>query len=173
MKNYLLFAVLSSFIFLVSSCSSDPVDIAEEYVELDKEKLELELELIDLQKDQLKTYKKKKKKKKNPRYKGEDKERYDKYIYAEVVDDWDEYTKLREEEFDIRLEMGKIEQEQEDLEMKAYNSCDDQDEYDEWMEDFEDEVESIEKDLDIKDLEEDVEKGWKRVSEKRANYFDN
>ena len=55
MKNYLSFTVLISFIFLVSSCSNDPVDIAEEYVELEKEKLELQLELIDLQKDRLKT----------------------------------------------------------------------------------------------------------------------
>ena len=50
MKNYLSLTVLVSFIFLVSSCSNDPVDIAEEYVELDKERLELQLELIDLQK---------------------------------------------------------------------------------------------------------------------------
>ena len=70
--------------------------------------------------------------------------------------------------------MEKIRQEQDDLEMKAYNSCDDQDEYDEWMEDFfEDEVESFEKDLDIEDLEEDVEKAWDRFYDKRAKYFDN
>ena len=171
MKNYLSFTVLISFIFLVSSCSSDPVDIAEEYVELDKEKLELQLELIDLQKDQLKTYKKKKKKKKNPDYGEEEWE--DKYIYEEVVDDWDEYIKLQEEIFDVRLEMERIRQEQEDLEMKAYNSCDDQDEYDEWMEDFEDEVESFEKDLDIEDLEEDLQKARERFNDKRAKYFDN
>ena len=171
MKNYLSFTVLISFIFLVSSCSSDPVDIAEEYVELDKERLELQLELVDLQKDQLKTYKKKKKKKKNPDYGEEEWE--DKYIYEEVVDDWDEHIKLQEEIFDVRIEMEKIREEQKDLEMKAYNSCDDQDEYDEWMEDFEDEVESFEKDLDIKDLEEDVDKAWDRFYDKRANYFDN
>ena len=95
MKNYLSFTVLVSFIFLVSSCSNDPVDIAEEYVELDKERLELQLELIDLRKDQLKTYKKKKKKKKNPDY--DEDEWEDKYIYEEVVDDWDEYKKLQAE----------------------------------------------------------------------------
>ena len=50
MKNYLSFTVLISFIFLVSSCSSDPVDIAEEYTELEKEKLELQLERIELEK---------------------------------------------------------------------------------------------------------------------------
>ena len=171
MKNYLSFTVLISLFFLFSSCSNDPVDIAEEYVELDKEKLELQLELIDLQKDQLKTYKKKKKKKKNPDYDGDEWE--DKYIYEEVVDDWDEYKKLQAEIYEITVEMEKIRQEQDDLEMKAYNSCDDQDEYDEWMEDFEDEVESFEKDLDIEDLEEDVEKEWDRFYDKRAEYFDN
>ena len=171
MKNYLSFTVLVSFIFLVSSCSNDPVDIAEEYVELDKERLELQLELIDLRKDQLKTYKKKKKKKKNPDYDGDEWE--DKYIYEEVVDDWDEYKKIQAEIYEIRIEMEKIRQEQDDLEMKAYNSCDDQDEYDEWMEDFEDEVESFEKDLDIEDLEEDLEKAWERFNDKQAKYFDN
>ena len=93
MKNYLSFTVLVSFIFLVSSYSNDPVDIAEEYVELDKERLELQLELIDLRKDQLKTYKKKKKKK-NPDY--DEDEWEDKYIYEEVVDDWDEYKNFKQ-----------------------------------------------------------------------------
>ena len=171
MKNYLSFTVLISFIFLVSSCSNDPVDIAEEYVGLEKEKLELELELLDLRKDLIKTKKKKKKKKKNPKYdEGESK---DKYIYVEVVDDWDEFIKLSEEMFDINLELSKIMQEQADLEMKAYNFCDDQDEYDEWMEDYEDEKESFEKDLDIEDLREDIKKEKGRYDDKLKNYFDN
>ena len=41
--------------------------------------------------------------------------------------------------------MEKIRQEQDDLEMKAYNSCDDQDEYDEWMEDLKMKLKALKK----------------------------
>ena len=158
---------------MVSSCSSDPVDIAEEYIELEKEKLELKLEKVELEKDFLKTYKKKKKKvkEKNREYSGEEWD--DEYYtyYKKQVDDWDEHIDIAKEMWDLELEIDELSQKQEDLKLKAYTSSDDQDEYDEWMEDYKDEKEDLSKDL--KDLRKDLSKSRERQEEREEKYFVN
>lgn len=174
MKNKLNLLVWVLGLLIIASCGTpDPKELAEENIEMRKEMIKLEIEKEELEQDLIKTYERKleTKKVKNPDYSGE--EWQDKY-YEEnykVVDDWDEHVDLKNEIRDIEKEIF-------ELEISFYNdyvdallSCEDEDETEEWLEDFEGKVDDLEDKKEFEELQDDLEKEINRTSEKEYTYF--
>tara|TARA_B100001287_G_scaffold249137_1_gene228782 strand:- start:768 stop:1292 length:525 start_codon:yes stop_codon:yes gene_type:complete len=157
-------------LLIIASCGTpDPKELAKQYNEMQMEIMELAIEKQDLEQDLIRTHEKKLKKKKNPKY--EEDENEDKYIYVEVVDDWDEHVDLKNNIEDIDKEIDEIRRSFYIELMDAWLSCEDQDEADEWLEDYEDEIEDLEDKSEFEDLEEDLKKEEKRTEEKQESYF--
>lgn len=172
MKNKLNLLVWALGLLIVSSCGvPDPEKVAEEFIEIEKERLELKIEREELRQELIKTHDKKMKirKVKNPNYSGEEWD--DKYIeeYYKQIDDWDEHVNLQEKIREIYNELDELEEEQSQKYMDAVTSCDDQDEADDWIEDYEDELKDLREDLE--DLEEDLQKEYERTNEKEDSYY--
>lgn len=167
MKIKLQLLIFFCFLIFMGSCGSDdPKKNAQKAGECRCEYEELEAEEIRLQRDLLKTYEKKLVKTKNPDYDpNDDEKRHEReYTWEREVDDWDEHVRLRLEIFDIAKQMFDLKQEAREYRSKGYEACDNQEDYDYWVEDFVDELEDY--------MEDNCEKLSKRNSENRSKYWD-
>jgi len=165
-----LLSFFFTLLFMVGCGSDDPKKNAEKAGECACKMYDLQDQLLRLQRDLLKTYKKKPRKVKNPDYDGPD--NYEpEYTWEKEVDDWDEHVRLQLEAESLREEHAELEKNIAEYQMQAYEASDNQDDYDEWIEKFEEAIKDYEED-NCEDSEEDLEKDAEKYIDEMNDYFD-
>ena len=152
-----------TLLFMVSCGSDDPKKNAEKAGECKCEYEELDAKKIKLQEDLLKTYEKNKRKIKNPNF-GDEEWEDEEYIWQKEVDDWDEHTRIILEMNELRKEYIELEINIAEYRMQAYEASDNQDDYDDWIEEFNEEFDDY--------VEDNCEKLSGRNSKNRDKFFD-
>jgi len=163
-----------TLLFMVSCGSDDPKKNAEKAGECKCEYEELEAKEIKLQRDLLKTYKKKLVKTKNPDYDPKDDEkRYEKeYTWEREVDDWDEHVRIQLEIFEIAIQKKELRDNYRYvISLVGYEASDNQDDYDDWIEEFNEEFDDYVED-NCEKLSERNSDNWDEFSDKEDDYFD-
>jgi len=153
--------------------AGDPKKNAEKAGECRCAMVDLSEEYLDLQYDLLKTYKKKKRKVKNPDYDPDDDEKRHETesTWEKEIDDWEEHVSIQIEFWEINEEYRNLQFDMYEYRMRAYETSDNQDDYDEWIEEFEEELEDYIED-NCEDSEEDVEKDWEKYMDEENDYFE-
>ena len=165
-----LLSLCCALLFMVSCGSDDPKKNAEKAGECKCEYEELEAEDIKLRRDLIKTYYKNKRKVKNPEYDPE-KSYSNEYNWEKEVNDWDEHASIQLDIFNIRMKQQDLEVEIIEYRQKGWEACDNQDDYDDWIEEYKEESEDYIK-YHCKNAKEDLEKAWEEYRKKEEDYFE-
>jgi hypothetical protein len=160
-----------TLLFMVSCGSDDPKKNAEKAGECACKMSDLQEQYLnEIQYNLLKTYKKKKRKVKNPDYDPSD--NYEpEYTWEKEVDDWDEHVRLQLEGDEMREEYTELEKNIAEYKMQAYEASDNQDDYDEWIEKFEEAIEDYIEDNCEQD-EDEAKEDRQKYRDKEDDYFD-
>jgi len=165
MKNKLkILSLFITLLFMVSCGTDDPKKNAEKAGECKCEYEELDAKKIKLQEDLLKTYEKNKRKIKNPNF-GDEEWEDEEYIWQKEVDDWDEHVRIQLEIFEIAIQMKELKDNYRYvISLVGYETSDNQDDYDDWIEEFNEEFDDY--------VEDNCEKLSGRNSKNRDKFFD-